>query len=86
MTAPVVSTKVQPRRLTECHRGGANPHRGFEMMKTAGGCSGSIKNAPQRWRIVNPAGAARSSAAREELAARSASRGKKRVKTHISCG
>jgi len=37
----------------------SNPRLGFEIMKIAGGCSGSMQNAPARCRIVNPAEAAR---------------------------
>jgi len=37
----------------------SNPRLGFEIMKIAGSCSGSMQNAPARCNIVNPAEAAR---------------------------
>jgi hypothetical protein len=56
------------------------------MMKTPIASSGSIQNALLRWRIVNPAEARCVRGQRDKFAARSASRGKKRLKTHNSCG
>jgi hypothetical protein len=45
---------MQPSRLTDSHRGKNNPHRGFEMMKTAHSGDRSKQNAWPRWRAVNP--------------------------------
>jgi hypothetical protein len=55
-------------------------------MKKPVGCSGSIQNALLCWRIVNPVERRCVRGQRDEIAARSASRGKKRLKMHNSCG
>jgi hypothetical protein len=85
-----LAAKVQPRRLTDSHRRGSNPRRGFELMKKGGACSGSKQNEQAHWRDVNPAQASSalsSFAMRARILRREACRaGKNAPKTHNICG
>jgi hypothetical protein len=71
-----LAAKVQPRRLTDSHRRGSNPRRGFELMKKGGACSGSKQSEQAHWRDVNPA---RASSALSSFAMRARICGAKRV-------
>ena len=53
MTIPPLEL-MQLCRLTDSHCGTGNPHRGFEIMKMRGRCSGRTQHESAPWRLVNP--------------------------------
>jgi len=70
---------VQPRRLTDSHRRGGNPHRGFELMKKGGACSGSLTLRRRRQH-------SRHSRCARILRREACRAGKNAPKTHNICG
>jgi hypothetical protein len=77
---------MQLRRLTDPHHAGGNARRGFETMKNARACAGSMQFAPPYWRAVNPEEAALAALVFRAIVDFSDAAAEIAPKMHNSCG